>query len=129
LQLLYFIHYASYRFTYIKGAYYRSNYEKILIVVDAQTDKVKRVIAANGRESFIRYRQGIGRQENINRLIVTSTVRPSDLKDPGETVIAIEATSGKVLSTHQLSDKPSPSGSTPVEAVFVPHANPPIAYV
>lgn len=56
-----------------------------MIVVDAQTDKAKQVIAANGRETFIRYRHGIGRQENINRLIVTSTVRPSDLKDPGET--------------------------------------------
>lgn len=100
-----------------------------VIVGDAQTDKVKQVIAANGPETFIRYPHGIGLQEDINRLIVTSTVRPSDLKDPGETVTVIEATSGKVLSTHKLSDKPSPSGSAPVEAVFVPHANPPIAYV
>ena len=100
-----------------------------VIVGDAQTDKVKQVIAADGKDTFIRYPHGIGLQEDINRMIVTSTVRPSDLGDAGETVTVIEATSGKVLSTHKLSDKPSPSGSAPVEAVFVPHANPPMAYV
>lgn len=100
-----------------------------VIVGDAQTDKVKQVIAADGKDTFIRYPHGIGLQEDINRIIVTSTVRPSDLGDAGETVTVIEATSGNVLSTHKLSDKPSPSGSAPVEAVFVPHANPPMAYV
>lgn len=100
-----------------------------VIVGDAQTDKVKQVIAADGEDTLIRYPHGIGLQEDINRMIVTSTVRPSDLGDAGETVTVIEATSGKVLSTHKLSEKPSPSGSAPVEAVFVPHANPPMAYV
>ncbi|MDD5580930.1 MAG: YncE family protein [Methylobacter sp.] len=100
-----------------------------VIVGDAQTDKVKQVIAADSKDTFIRYPHGIGLQEDINRMIVTSTVRPSDLGDAGETVTVIEATSGKVLSTHKLSDKPTPSGSAPVEAVFVPHSNPPMAYV
>ncbi|MGZ8095607.1 MAG: YncE family protein [Methylosarcina sp.] len=100
-----------------------------VIVGDARTDKVKQVIAADGKDTFIRYPHGIGLQEDIDRIMVTSTIRPSDLKDPGETVTVIEASSGKVLSTHKLSDKPSPSGSSPVEAVFVPHANPPTAYV
>ena len=100
-----------------------------VIVGDAETDKVKQVITADGKDTFISYPHGIGLQEDINRMIVTSTVRPSDLGEPGETVTVIEATSGKVLSTHKLSDKPSPSGSAPVEAVFVPHANPPMAYV
>ncbi|MEY3807784.1 MAG: hypothetical protein RI893_760 [Pseudomonadota bacterium] len=100
-----------------------------VIVGDAQTDKVKQVIAADSKDTLIRYPHGIGLQEDINRMIVTSTVRPSDLGDPGETVTVIEATSGKVLSTHKLSDKPSPSGSAPVEAVFLPHANPPMAYI
>ncbi len=100
-----------------------------VIVGDAETDKVKQVIAAECKDAFIRYPHGIGLQEDINRMIVTSTVSPSDLGDAGETVTVIEATSGKVLSTHKLSDKPSPSGSAPVEAVFVPHANPPMAYV
>ena len=100
-----------------------------VIVGDAETDKIKQVITADGKDTFISYPHGIGLQEDINRIIVTSTVRPSDLGEPGETVTVIEATSGKVLSTHKLSDKPSPSGSAPVEAVFVPHANPPMAYV
>jgi hypothetical protein len=34
-----------------------------------------------------------------------------------------------VLSTHKISNKPSPSGSATVEAVFVPHAKPALAYV
>lgn len=100
-----------------------------VIVGDAHTDKVKQVIAADGKDTFIRYPHGIGLQEDINRIIVTSTVRPSDLGDAGETVTVIEAASGKVLSTHKLSEKPSPSGSAPVEAVFLPHSNPPMAYV
>lgn len=100
-----------------------------VIIGDAQTDKVKQVIAEKGKDTFIRYPHGIGLQEDINRIMVTSTVRPSDLGDAGETVSVIEATSGKVLSTHKLSDKPTPSGSAPVEAVFLPHANPPMAYV
>ncbi len=97
-----------------------------VIVGDAQTDNVKKVISANEKDTFIRYPHGIGLNEDIDRIIVTSTVRASDLGDAGETVTVIEATSGKVLSTHKLADKP---GSAPVEAVFLPHANPPLAYV
>lgn len=100
-----------------------------VIVGDAQTDQVKQVIAAHDKDTFIRYPHGIGLQEDINRMIVTSTVRPSDLGDSGETVAVIEASSGKVLSTHKLSDKSESSGSAPVEAVFLPHANPPMAYI
>lgn len=100
-----------------------------VIVGDAQSDKVKQVIEANSKDTFIRYPHGIGLQEDINRIMVTSTARPSDLGDAGETVTVIEATSGKVLSTHKISSKPSPSGSSPVEAVFLPHANPPMAYI
>ncbi len=33
------------------------------------------------------------------------------------------------LETYKLSDKPSPSGVSPVEILFVPGANPPVAYV
>ncbi len=100
-----------------------------VIVGDAHTDKVKQVIAANEKETFIRYPHGIGLNEDVDRLMVTSTVRASDLGDAGETVTVIEATTGKVLSTHKVSDKPSPSGSAPVEAVFMPHSTPPLAYV
>jgi DNA-binding beta-propeller fold protein YncE len=99
-----------------------------VIVGDAKTDKQIKVIAANDENAFIRYPHGITINDDIDRIIVTSTVSP-DLKDPGETVTVIEASSGKVLSSHKLSDKPSPSGVSPVEAVFLPGSNPPVAYV
>lgn len=100
-----------------------------VIVGDARTDKPTKTIAANDNGTFIRYPHGIGLQEDIDRMIVTSTVRPSDLGDAGDTVSVIEASTGKVLSTHKLSDKPSDTGVAPVEAVFLPHAHPPMAYI
>ncbi len=100
-----------------------------VIVGDAGTDKQIKVIASDAENAFIRYPHGISLNDKIDRIMVTSTVRPSDLGDAGETVTVIEASSGKVLSSHKLSDKPSPSGSAPVEAVFLPHSNPPLAYI
>jgi DNA-binding beta-propeller fold protein YncE len=67
--------------------------------------------------------------EGIDRIIVSSTVNPANFTDAGETVTVIEASSGQVLSTHKLSNKPSPSGEAPVEVVFVPNSTPPMAYV
>ncbi|MGR9012752.1 MAG: YncE family protein [Gammaproteobacteria bacterium] len=100
-----------------------------VIVGDAQTDEQIKVIAADSENAFIRYPHGITINDDIDRIMVTSTVRPSDLGDAGETVTVIEASSGKVLSSHKLSDKPSPSGVAPVEAVFLPESNPPVAYI
>lgn len=103
-----------------------------VIVGDAQTDTAIKVISAPETHSdspFVSYPHGIGLQDEIDRLIVTSTVRPADLGVPGETVSVIEASSGNVLSTHKLSDKVSPSGVAPVEAVFLPDAKPAIAYI
>ncbi len=100
-----------------------------VIVGDAETDKQHKVIAADGKDTFIRYPHGISLNDDIDRMIVTSTVRPSDLGDAGETVAVIQASTGKVLSTHKLSDKPTPSGSSPVEVLFLPHAKPALAYI
>ncbi len=103
-----------------------------VIVGDAKTDKAIKTISApvsKSNTTFISYPHGIGLNDKIDRIIVSSTVRPSDLGDPGETVTVIEASSGNVLSTHKLSDKPSPSGVAPVEAVFVPGADPALAYI
>jgi hypothetical protein len=61
--------------------------------------------------------------------MITSTVRPADLGDPGETVTVLEASSGKVLSTHKVSRKPSPAGEAPVEVMFMPGTDPPVAYI
>jgi len=100
-----------------------------VIVGDAKTDKPIKVITANDENAFIRYPHGISINDDIDRIIITSTVSPTDLSDAGETVTVIEASSGNVLSSHKLSDKPSPSGVSPVEAVFLPGSNPPVAYV
>jgi DNA-binding beta-propeller fold protein YncE len=99
-----------------------------VIVGDAETDKQIKVIAANDKDAFVLYPHGITINDDIDRIMITSTVSP-DLKVAGETVTVIEATSGKVLSSHKLSDKPSPSGVSPVEAVFLPGTHPPMAYI
>jgi DNA-binding beta-propeller fold protein YncE len=96
-----------------------------VIVGDAQTDKVKQVIAADEKDKFIKYPHGIGLNEDIDRIMVTSTVRASDLGDPGDSVTIIKASTGEVLSTHKVGG----TGSSTVEAVFLPHASPPMAYV
>lgn len=103
-----------------------------VIVGDAQTDTAIKTISAPakaGSDTYISYPHGIGLQDDIDRIVVTSTVRPSDLGDPGETVTVIRASDGEVLSTHKLSNKPSPSGVSPVEAVFLPGAKPALVYV
>src|SRR5215831_2093633 len=75
------------------------------------------------------YPHGIAIHDGIDRILVTSTVRATDLGDAGETITAIEASTGKVLSTYKVSNKASPSREAPVEVLFVPGANPPVAYV
>ena len=62
-------------------------------------------------------------------MLVTSTVRASDLGDAGEVIGVLEASTGKALASHKVSDKASPSGEAPVEILFVPGSNPPVAYI
>jgi hypothetical protein len=100
-----------------------------VVMGDARTDKPTKTIAAASGPAFIRYPHGISIHNGIDRVIITSTVRPSDLGDPGETVTVLEASTGKVLSTHKVSLKPSPSGAAPVEVMFFHPANPPVAYI
>lgn len=95
-----------------------------IVVGDALTDKPLKTISLPEP-----YPHGIALNEDIDRIIVTSTDPPDGIGQPGETVTVIEASSGKVLSTHKVSNKPSPSGEAPVEIVFVPHSNPPMAYI
>lgn len=100
-----------------------------VIVGDATADKPSKVIAAPPPgPPFIRSPHGISLHNGIDRILITSTVRP-DLKNPGETVTVLEASTGKVLSTHKVSRKPSPSGAAPVEIMFFRPANPPVAYI
>ena len=95
-----------------------------IIVGDAVTDKPIKSIDLPKP-----YPHGISLREDIDRILVTSTDPPDGIGQPGETMTVIEASSGKVLSSHKVSDKPSPSGEAPVEVVFIPHSNPPMAYI
>jgi DNA-binding beta-propeller fold protein YncE len=95
-----------------------------MIIGDAVTDQPVKTVKLSKP-----YPHGIAIHNGIDRILLTSTVRASDLKDAGETVTAVEASSGKVLSSYKVSKKPSPAAEAPVEVLFVPGANPPVAYV
>jgi DNA-binding beta-propeller fold protein YncE len=95
-----------------------------LIAGDASTDQPTQTISLPQP-----YPHGVAIHDGIDRVLVTSTVRATDLGDAGETITVIEATTGKVLSSHKVSNKPSPAREAPVEVLFVPGANPPVAYI
>jgi hypothetical protein len=95
-----------------------------LIIGDAVTDTPTKTVSLPKP-----YPHGIAIHDGIDRVLLTSTVRATDLGDPGETITVVEASTGNVLSTHKVSNKPSPSGEAPVEILFVPGANPPVAYI
>ena len=94
-----------------------------IIVGDAATDTIKSTISLPQP-----YPHGIAINDAIDRILVTNTIKPA-LTNPGETITAVEASTGKPLGTYKLSGKPSPSGVAPVEILFVPGSNPPVAYV
>ena len=101
-----------------------------VIMGDATIDKPFKTIAAPLPGSpFISHPHGISIHNGIDRVLITSTVRPADLGEPGETVTVLEASSGKVVSTHKVSLKPSPSKAAPVEVMFSHRADPPIAHI
>jgi YVTN family beta-propeller protein len=94
-----------------------------VIVGDVASDKVTAVI------DVPKYPHGLAVHDGIDRVLVTSTVNPADLGDPGEQITVIEASTNKVLNSLKVSNKPSPSGEAPVELLFVPQSEPPVAYV
>ena len=94
-----------------------------VIVGDALNDEPTKSV------SVPKYPHGIAIHDGIDRVLVTSTVRATDLADAGETITVMEASTGKVLSSLKVSNKPSPAGEAPVEVLFVPKSNPPVAYV
>jgi hypothetical protein len=95
-----------------------------VIIGDAVEDKVLQVVDLTKP-----YAHGIAIHDGIDRILVTSTVRPTDLGDAGDTITVLKASTGEVLGTHRVSNKPSPGGDAPVEILFVPGVNPPIAYI
>ena len=101
-----------------------------VIMGDAVKDKpIKTVSAAEPAAATILYPHGIAIHNGIDRVLITSTVKPDNMADAGETVTVLEASTGKVLSTHKVSSKPSPAKSAPVEVMFAPKANPPVVHI
>ncbi len=94
-----------------------------VIVGDVATDEVKQTINIPDT-----YPHGLAILSEIDRILVTSTVR-GDLSDPHDFVTVIEASTGRILSKHKMSNNNSPSGTAPVELLRVPGSNPQIVYV
>ncbi len=94
-----------------------------VIVGDAVSDKPIQTINTPKP-----YPHGIAIHDGIDRILITETIK-HDLTEPGETITVIEASTGKPLNSHKVSTKPSPSGVAPVEILFVPKSDPPVAYI
>src|SRR5262245_10474481 len=100
-----------------------------VIMGDAQTDKpIKTISAAQPSDPFILYPHGIAIHNGIDRVLITSTVKP-DMSEAGDTVTVLEASTGKVLSTHRVTSKPAPAKVAPVEVMFAPNTNPPVVHI
>jgi DNA-binding beta-propeller fold protein YncE len=95
-----------------------------MVMGDAKTDKVLSTIKVAAP-----YPHGLAYSGAADRILLTSTVRASDLGDAGEVISAVEASSGKMLGTYKVSKKASPAGEAPVEILFVPNAKPALAYI
>jgi len=95
-----------------------------IVVGDAVKDTYTHTL-----QSPVPYPHGIAMHEGIDRILVTSTVRATDFGDPGSTLGIIEASTGKNIGTVSVTDKPEPNSIAPVEVVFVPQSDPPVAWV
>ncbi len=101
-----------------------------VIMGDAVKDQpIKTVSATDAAAAFILYPHGIAIHNGIDRVLVTSTIKPDNMAEAGDTVTVLEASTGKVLSTHKVSTKPSPAKAAPVEVMFSPNANPPVVHI
>lgn len=101
-----------------------------VIMGDAVTDKPRKTIrTADQASAFILHPHGIAIHNGIDRVLITSTIKPDDMAVAGETITVLEASTGKVLSTHKVSLKPSPAKAAPVEIMFSPNATPPVAHI
>jgi DNA-binding beta-propeller fold protein YncE len=101
-----------------------------VIMGDAVNDQpIKTVSAPGPAGAFISHPHGIAIHNGIDRVLITSTMKPDDMAQAGDTVTVLEAKTGKVLSTHRVASKPSPAKSAPVEIMFAPKANPPVVHI
>ncbi len=91
-----------------------------VVVGDAVKDEMTHIIEMPGT-----YPHGITLHSGIDRILVASCVAP-DMSGAGHTVEIIKASTGEYLGGLPVSEK---KGTAPVETVFVPKSDPPIAYV
>lgn len=100
-----------------------------VIMGDAVTDRpTKTVRTGKGDRASVLYPHGIAIHNGIDRVVITSTVKP-DMSEAGDSITVIEASTGAVLSTHTVSAKPSPAKSAPIEVMFAPNSNPPVVHI
>lgn len=95
----------------------------MVYVGDVATDKIRTTFKTKAP-----YPHGLAVHSDIDRILITNTVS-GDLKIPGEALSVHKASTNEALGTVKMSEKPSPSGEAPVEILFKPGSNPPIAYV
>ena len=100
-----------------------------VIMGDARTDKpIKTLRTTDPAVATILYPHGIAIHNGIDRVLVTSTIKP-DMSDQGDSVTVLEASTGKMLSTHKIGSKPDPAKSAPVEIMFSPNADSPVVHI
>jgi DNA-binding beta-propeller fold protein YncE len=100
-----------------------------VIIGDAHRDKpIKTISATDPTAAMILYPHGIAIHNGIDRVVVTSTIKP-DMSDQGDSVTVLEASTGQVLSSHKIGSKPPPTKSAPVEIMFSPNADPPVMHI
>lgn len=99
-----------------------------VIIGDAVNDKPIKTVSGTDPHASILYPHGVAIHNGIDRVVVTSTVKP-DMSEAGDSVTVIEASTGKVLSTHKVSNKPDPAKAAPVEVMFSPKSNPPVIHI
>ena len=98
-----------------------------VIMGDAVKDTpIKTIRTPKSGTASVLYPHGIAIHNGIDRVLITSTVKP-DMSDAGDSITVIEASTGTVLSTHRVSSKPAKSA--PVEVMFAPNSNPPVVHI
>jgi DNA-binding beta-propeller fold protein YncE len=95
-----------------------------VVIGDATSDKPTKSVKVG-----VPYPHGVAVSPSIDRMLTTGTVRASDGGDAGEMISEVQISTGKVVNSYKVSNKPSPSGAAPVEILFVPGVSPPMAYV
>jgi DNA-binding beta-propeller fold protein YncE len=95
-----------------------------IVVGDANTDKILDVIKTTKP-----WPHGFDIDNRIDRALATSTANPSDMNAVGDYLTVIEASSNKVIGEIRVSEEGAEGPAAPVEVLFVPDSNPPLAYV